>query len=282
MTVKNSFQADTLSKGSQANGPMIRLPRSGRDVGMIRSGWLPTFATFDVGEMLDIGLRATFTDAALRPIGHVAQVVKTPGEVDRLVSAFDSHGAVLVEEPAAFPDGVCDDTLPVALSSPAAMADTIAGLFERTEAVNFAVRSMAEVGIDMADWTAVFTFAHGIAVSMLNATRLLVDPVGLVSRHGRGGRGPRQRRQVGCPICVGFLRVAYWDVRRESSRTERSRRAGRTAGLPAAVLRRASGSAHRSGSSPTRCRGSTMTTTSSPPSRASPPGRRSVWAGHGG
>lgn len=116
-----------------------------------------------------------------------------------------------------------------AATGPTAMADTIAGLFERTESVKFTVRSMAEIGnIVMADWTAVFTFADGAVLNgqrtrkfrtpvegidvftfdsdgyivdcqivhetasvargiaanrMLDATRPMVDAVGLVSRY---------------------------------------------------------------------------------------------------
>jgi hypothetical protein len=78
---------------------------------MIAAGFLPTFVTVDVGEMLDVGLPPLTIDGALHPLDHVAQVVESPAEVDRRVADCERRGGVIVEPPYVFPDGVCAESL---------------------------------------------------------------------------------------------------------------------------------------------------------------------------
>ena len=93
--------AEYLTQGMSGGGGVLT-----------ESGPVTTFATDEVGKILEVGLQPTFIDGRWRTIDHAAQVVASRAEVDRLVDAFERRGALVVEAPYEFPEGVCDTTLP--------------------------------------------------------------------------------------------------------------------------------------------------------------------------
>ena len=67
-----------------------------------------------------------------------------------------------------------------AISGPEAMAETVRGLFARTESVQFTVRSMCEDGDTvLADWQATFVFAEGAVLNGQRTHRFRVSIEGI-------------------------------------------------------------------------------------------------------
>lgn len=71
------------------------------------------FTTKDPAAIVDRGLPMLHLNGLPRSIDHVAMVVDSAADVDREVERLVRHGAVLVEEPYAFPSDVCEVDVPV-------------------------------------------------------------------------------------------------------------------------------------------------------------------------